>query len=76
MPSDDGPRRGARLDAVSKRGLAQLMLWETGELDLVIGDAYSGEILLDEHREVFSEIGIQDALATIEGYLALEGVDE
>jgi hypothetical protein len=64
LPADNGPRRAVKLDAESERGLAQLMLWETGELDLVIGDALSGEVLVDEHREVFSEVGIKDALAT------------
>lgn len=76
LPSDNGPRRAAKLDAESERGLAQLMLWETGELDLVIGDGHSGGVLLDEHREVFSEVGIRDALSTIESYLVPEDAAE
>jgi hypothetical protein len=73
ISTDDGPRRAARVDATSERGLGQLLLWETGELDLVIGDVASGEVLLDEHREVSSALGIRDALATIEHHLATKG---
>ena len=51
-------------------GLAQLLLWYTGELDLTIGNAETGDILLNEHREVTSKLGISDALVTIEALLA------
>lgn len=68
---DDAPKPGARLDAASSTGLAQLLLWETGELDLVIADVASGDVLVNEHREVTSEIGIADALGTIETYLSV-----
>jgi hypothetical protein len=69
-PSDAGEKTGVRLDAWSGRGLAQLLLWDTGELDLTVGDANTGDILLNEHREVTSRLGISDALETIEAYLA------
>jgi hypothetical protein len=65
-----GEKTGVRLDASSGRGLAQLLLWDTGELDLTVGDANTGDILLNENREVTSQLGISDALDTIEAYLA------
>ena len=69
-PSEPAKKTGVRLDAWSGRGLAQLLLWDTGELDLTVGDANTGDILLNEHREVTSQLGISDALDTIEAYLA------
>jgi hypothetical protein len=71
IPREPGDKTGVRLDASSARGLAQLLLWDTGELDLTIGDADTGDILLSEHREVTSKLGISDALNTIEAYLSV-----
>src|SRR5437016_4967383 len=48
IPGEPGEKTGVRLDAWSGRGLAQLLLWDTGELDLTVGDANTGDILLDE----------------------------
>lgn len=67
--ADGPPKPGIRLDATSGKALAQVVLWETGELDLVIADVKTGDILLNEHREVSSEVGIADALRTIEAHL-------
>jgi hypothetical protein len=67
---EPGEKTGVRLDASSGRGLAQLLLWDTGELDLTVGYANTGDILLNENREVTSMLGISDALDTIEAYLA------
>lgn len=69
-PSESGEKTGVRLDASSGRGLAQLLLWNTGELDLTVGDPNTGDVLLNEHREVTSKLGISDVLDTIETYLA------
>ena len=69
--SEPGEKTGVRLDASSARGLAQLLLWDTGELDLTVGDAETGDILLNEHREVTSKLGISDALDIIQAYLSL-----
>lgn len=71
LPAKAGDRRAARIDAESECGLAQLLLWETGELDLVIGSSF-GEVILDEHREVSTALGIEDAFDTIEAHLTSE----
>jgi hypothetical protein len=67
--SDEPPKPGVRLDATSATALAQLMLWQTGELDLVIADISTGDVVLNEHRDVSSDVGIADALRTIEAHL-------
>jgi hypothetical protein len=66
---DNPPKPGTRLDATPTKAFAQLVLWETGELDLVIADPTTGDVLINEHREVSSEVGIADALSTIEAHL-------
>jgi len=68
-PSEPTPKAGIRLDATSAVGLAQLVLWDTGELDLVVADSRTGAIILNEHRDVSSELGIFDAIDTIEAHL-------
>lgn len=57
------------LRAESKRTLVQLILYDTGALDFVVGDAVSGRVVLDEHREVGSLDGVRDAISLISGYL-------
>ena len=42
-----------------------MVLYDTGELDLVVGNVSNGEVLLDEHRVVTSELGIADAIETL-----------
>ncbi len=72
LPGDTDERRAIRVDADSERALAQMILWNTGELDLIIGDA-SGSVLVDEHREVSSSIGVDDAFASIADHLGTSG---
>jgi hypothetical protein len=67
--SADGPKAGAWLEATSARGLAQVVLWESGELDLTISDSKTGDVVLNEHRQVSTRLGVDDALRTIRDYL-------
>jgi hypothetical protein len=69
VPETPSPKPAARLDASSSRGLAQLILWITGEADLVIADLATGDVVVNEHREITSDLGIQDILDTIESHL-------
>jgi hypothetical protein len=64
-PSDSEPRRAIRVDGESERALAQLIHWESGELDLTIGDAVSGQVLLDKHVESASVADVSDAIRII-----------
>jgi hypothetical protein len=61
----DGQPESLRFDADSSRALAQAVLYASGEVSLVIGDATTGAVLLDESRQVTSEIGLSDLLATV-----------
>lgn len=63
--SPDAAIRTLRVDADSARGLAQVVLYDSGELDVVVGDASTGAVLLDEHREVTSRLGIADLIDTL-----------
>ena len=68
--SDDGREKVAsRWDATSRRALAQLVLWNTGEAALVIADLESGEVVVNEHREITSAVGLADAIETIREHL-------
>lgn len=72
LPETPSPKPAARLDASSSRGLAQLILWTTGEADLVIADLATGDVVVNEHREITTTLGIHDVLDTIETYLSSE----
>jgi hypothetical protein len=61
-----------RCDAESARGVAQLVVWDTGEADLVIGDLATGTVLLNEHRSITSALGARDAIETILSHLGTE----
>ncbi len=63
--SPDAAIRTLRVDADSECGLAQVVLYDSGELDLVVGDASTGAVLVDEHREITSELGITDLIDTL-----------
>ncbi len=64
-PSPDAAVRSLRVDADSDRALAQVVLYDSGELDLVVGDASTGAALLDEHREITSPVGITELISTL-----------
>ena len=68
MDNEYAPR-AARLDAESKTRDAQVTVWDTGEVDIVIVDLASGEILVTEHREVTSEAEIRQLLLDIRNAL-------
>ena len=69
MPESSGGKVAARIDATSTRGFGQLIVWTTGEAELVIADVSSGRIAIDEHREITSEIGMKDAMQTLYAHL-------
>ena len=59
--------RAARLDVETAARLVQVMIWESGEVDLLIGDLSSGEVLVNEHREISTQHGIRELLADVLG---------
>jgi hypothetical protein len=68
-PSDRNPA-SAWLDFESSEKSARLMLWSNGEADLMIGDLTKQQILLEEHREISTELGLDDAGETVKAWLA------
>jgi hypothetical protein len=66
----DRMKRSASLMIASSRRVGQLILWETGEAELSLGDISSSEVS-EQHREITSRIGLIDAAETI-----IEWLDE
>jgi len=60
----DRAKRSASLMISSPFRVVQLVVWDTGEAELMLGDVGSGE-LLEEHREITSHLGLQDATQTL-----------
>ncbi len=61
-------KRSAALTVASSQRIGQLVVWETGEAELSLGDVGSDE-LVEEHREITSQIGIRDATETLMAWL-------
>jgi hypothetical protein len=68
-PEDRDPR-SVWVDFESTSRSARLILWSNGEADLMVGDLDLGEVLLEEHREITSPIGLDDVGATVKAWLA------
>ncbi len=74
-PDMTQPKPAIRVRASTAERLAELTVWDTGEADLVIGDLSNGALLLNEHREVTSRVGVADAIEAIADHLGLEDAD-
>jgi hypothetical protein len=61
-------KRSAVLTVASAQRIAQLVVWETGEAELSLGDVGSKDVV-EEHREITSKIGIRDATETLMAWL-------
>jgi hypothetical protein len=66
-PSDRA-KRSAALTVASSRRIGPLVVWETGEAELSLGDVGTNDVV-EEHREITSQIGIRDATETLLGWL-------
>jgi len=67
-PADRDPA-SAWVDFESSERSARLMLWSNGDADLMIGDFVKKEVLLEEHREISTELGLENAWATVRAWL-------
>ncbi len=67
-PSDRDPA-GAWVDFESTKRSARLTVWANGLADLSVGDYVTNEILVDEHREITSEIGLEEVESTVLAWL-------
>jgi hypothetical protein len=66
-PSDRNPAC-AWVDFETSTHSARLILWSDGSADLAVGDLVKGEVLLDEHREIWTEVGLDDVEATLRAW--------
>lgn len=64
----DRVKRSASVTIASPSRVGQLVVWDTGEAALTLGDVDSGEVV-EEHREITSKLGLQDATQTLLGWL-------
>lgn len=65
----DRAKQSASVTIASSQRIGQLVVWDTGEAELSLGDAASG-VVREEHREVTSTIGLQGAIETLMAWLA------
>jgi hypothetical protein len=65
----DRDKQSASVTIVSSRRVGQLVIWDTGEAELSMGDVGSAAIM-EEHREITSGIGLRDATETLVAWLA------
>jgi len=56
----------------SPRRIGRLVIWNTGEAELSMGDVASATVA-EEHREITSEIGLRDATETLVAWLNESG---
>jgi hypothetical protein len=62
-------RPSVSITVASARRIGQLTVWSTGEAELSMGDADSGRVA-EEHREITSNIGLQDATETLVAWVS------
>ena len=67
-PQDRAPA-SAWVDFGTSEKPARLIIWDTGLADLTVGDFVKGEVLLEEHREITSAVGLDDVEATVRTWL-------
>lgn len=57
--------RAVRIDAETARRIVQVTVWATGEVDMVVGDLSTGDVLANEHMEVTTPLGIRGLLSHV-----------
>jgi len=70
-PPDRG-KLSAAVTITSADRIGQLVMWDTGEAELSMGDVASATVT-EEHREITSEIGLRDATETLVAWLCESG---
>jgi hypothetical protein len=64
----DRAKRSASVTIASSSRIGQLVVWDTGEAELTLGDVGSQEVV-EEHREITSRIGLEDATQMLLAWL-------
>lgn len=64
----DRIKRSASVIVASSSRVSQLVVWDSGEAELTLGDVGDDEVVA-EHREITSHIGLRDATQKLLGWL-------
>ena len=67
-PADRTPS-SAWVDFASPGRAARLIIWADGQADLAVLDYENGRELLEEHREITSTVGLDDAELSVLAWL-------
>jgi hypothetical protein len=59
----------AWVDFSTRTKSARLIVWSSGLADLTVGDFIKGEVLLDEHREILTDMGFDEVEVTVRALL-------
>ena len=65
----DRDKTAALLDIESSKGSSRLRLWSSGEAELVIFDFMTKEVVLEEHREISTHLGLDEVLENVKVWL-------
>jgi hypothetical protein len=58
-------KKSAWLDLDSPTRVGRLTLWAIGEAVLSVGDISSGQQVVEEHRQIETRLGLDDALGSL-----------
>jgi hypothetical protein len=61
----DRPKTAAWLDVDSDIRIGRLTVWESGEANLAVADISTGQIVADEHRQIDTSFGLDEALQSL-----------
>lgn len=67
-PADRG-KQSASMTITSAHRIGRIVLWDTGEAELSMADVASATVV-EEHREITSEIGLRDATESLLAWLS------
>jgi len=56
--------QGAWVDIESSTRTVRLIVWESGEANLAVADLVAGGIIVEEHLEITSRFGLEQALGS------------
>lgn len=67
-PALKRPKLSASVTVSSSNRIGKLTVWATGEAELDLGDAESGEVIA-EHLEITGDLGLADATRTLAAWV-------
>jgi hypothetical protein len=68
-------KKSAWVDVESSTRSVRLVVWGSGEADLSVGDVAAGAVIADEHLEISSRFGLEQALRSAVAWAADESAD-